>query len=95
MGKYQIAPATQFKKDLKKYLNRNEEKQAISEVIDLLAANGNKTIPSKMKPHKLSGKYNGYWECHIKPDLLLIWLQTELPVPKIYLTRVGAHAELF
>lgn len=27
---------------------------------------------SVVKPHILSGKYAGIWECHIKPDWLLL-----------------------
>ncbi|MDO4426646.1 MAG: type II toxin-antitoxin system YafQ family toxin [Moraxella sp.] len=25
------------------------------------------------RPHLLSGNYSGFWECHIKPDWLLIY----------------------
>jgi len=30
------------------------------------------TLPAKNKPHKLTGNYNGFKECHIQPDWLLI-----------------------
>lgn len=48
-----------------------------------------------MKPHKLTGNYSGYFECHIEPDLLIIWLQYDEERKEIYLVRLGSHAELF
>lgn len=30
------------------------------------------TLPVEYRPHKLSGKYAGYWECHLQPDWLMI-----------------------
>ncbi len=47
-----------------------------------------------MKPHKLRGVYKNDWECHIKPDLLIIWFQIEKP-KTITLIRIGTHSELF
>lgn len=52
------------------------------------------TVPAKNKPHKLTGNYKGFKECHIQPDWLLIWFQND--VDKIIeLTRTGTHADLF
>lgn len=65
------------------------------EVIDILREKGVKGIPKEMKLHKLKGKYYNDWECHIKPDLLIIWFQI-ITVPKtIKLIRVGSHSDLF
>lgn len=45
------------------------------------------------KPHLLAGEYNGFMECHVENDLLLIWLdETE---NLIKLVRLGTHSELF
>ena len=41
------------------------------EVIELLAQD--KPLPKKNYAHKLKGQYIGVWECHIKPDWLLMW----------------------
>ncbi|PCI06259.1 MAG: hypothetical protein COB81_01305 [Flavobacteriaceae bacterium] len=41
-------------------------------VITTLQQFGIDGIPLAMKPHKLKGKYINNWECHIKPDLLII-----------------------
>jgi mRNA interferase YafQ len=66
----------------------------IQKTIALLAEKGIEAIPEKMNPHKLVGNYSGTWECHIFPDLLLIWEQTENP-KEIYLILLGSHSELF
>lgn len=42
-------------------------------VIVLLMETG--VLPVKYKPHKLNGNHKGQWECHIKPDWLLVWEQ--------------------
>lgn len=31
-------------------------------------------VPREYKPHVLAGEYDGYMECHVENDLLLIWL---------------------
>ena len=60
----------------------------------LLAKNGYVEIPQKMLPHKLIGNYKGSFECHILPDLLLIWDEFEAE-KEIILLRVGSHSDLF
>ena len=45
-----------------------------------------------LKPHKLSGNYKGYWECHVKPDLLMIWDENE-QINLLKLARAGTHAD--
>ena len=66
----------------------------LKSLIETLAEEGHKGLDRKHKPHKLSGKFNGYWECHVKPDLLLIWEQTET-LKLIELVRTGTHSDLF
>jgi len=51
-------------------------------------------LPPKYKPHILSGNYSGHWECHIKPDWLLIWLQDDNS-KTITFVRTGTHSDLF
>jgi len=92
---YEFIFTTQFKRDFRKLQKGDftEVKLAV-EVLDLLRENGVKAIPSQMKPHKLKCKYKGDWECHIKPDLLIIWFQIEAP-KTIKLIRIGSHSDLF
>lgn len=95
MSKYQVFPSTRFKKDYKKFLKQKKKAAAIQQVIVLLAENGHKGLPERMKAHTLIGNYKATWECHIFPDLLLIWEQEETPSREILLLRLGSHSELF
>jgi mRNA interferase YafQ len=95
MSRYSIVPSGKFRKDIKKYLKKPRERQAIYDTVNILAENGYLDIPENMRPHRLSGNYKEYWECHVLPDLLIIWEQTESPANEIYLVRVGTHSELF
>lgn len=49
--------------------------------------------PSKYRDHALIGDWSGYRECHLKPDLLLIYKKVEQSV--LQLARLGSHSELF
>ena len=66
---YVLIPTTRFKKDLKKYKGDLED---IRMVLKILEAKGVEGIPQKMKPHLLKGNYKNNWECHIRPDRLII-----------------------
>ena len=92
---YTLLQTGQFKKDLKNVLKRNRVDFDITfEVLEILKTKGVKGLPVKMKAHKLSVNFNKNWECHIKPDLLIIWIQFESP-KTIKLIRLGSHSDLF
>ena len=65
--------------DIKKAISYNM--QLIVEAIHLLEATG--SLPAKYRPHKLSGKLQGIWECHIEPDWLMTWNQNDIPSEQI------------
>lgn len=88
---YKLLYTTKFKKDLKK---QRQNFELIGLVLKLLQQKGVLGIPQSMKPHKLKGNYKNCWECHIKPDLLIIWIQIESP-EEIRLIRIGCHSDLF
>jgi len=73
-------------------VKRNLNPDDLGEVLELLENKGK--LPRRFKSHTLSGKYKGFWECHIKPDWLLIWRQNDL-TKVIELTRTGTHSDLF
>jgi len=92
---FNIDASNKFLKDLRLLKKRSvKDLAALKEIISLLAENGHRAIPPKHVPHKLSGKYKGYWECHVKPDLLLIWEEKET-LRLIELVRTGTHSDLF
>ena len=85
---------TQFERDYKREKKSNSGKGltlVLEEVLNLLAVD--KRMPVKLKDHPLRGEYFGTRECHIKPDLLLIYEKREKSV--LVLIRLGSHSELF
>ena len=92
---YEIIPTNKFKKDLKRIKKRSPDGfQLLSDFLIILQNKGAKGIPTKMRPHKLKGHYTDNWECHLKPDLLVIWIQREKE-KTIHLVRIGSHSDLF
>jgi mRNA interferase YafQ len=91
---YLLIPTTRFKKDLKKLKSNPKDFALVSSLLKLLQEQGVQGIPEGMKPHRLKGNYADNWECHIKPDLLIIWIQFENP-RTIKLVRLGSHSQLF
>ena len=51
-------------------------------------------LESKYKDHKLIGKYAGFRECHIKPDLLLIYKKENNALILVCIA-IGSHSDLF
>lgn len=64
----------------------------LRKVITILANTGK--LPAEYKPHILSGERNGDWECHIKPDWLLVWRQNDKELTLLML-NTGTHSDLF
>ncbi len=87
---YKIFRTTSFKKDYKKL--SKSERALLKEVIIKLVNKEN--LDPKYKDHKLIGNYLGCRECHIKPDLLLIYRYND-DILELALIRVGSHSELF
>ncbi|MBO4576551.1 MAG: type II toxin-antitoxin system YafQ family toxin [Neisseriaceae bacterium] len=80
----------QFKRDLRKnYLALLTPEWA--EVLHCLSTM--QELPPKYLDHPLKGHYVGFRECHIKPDLLLIY--DNQPNDFVQLVRIGSHSELF
>ncbi|MFA6050893.1 MAG: type II toxin-antitoxin system YafQ family toxin [Candidatus Paceibacterota bacterium] len=91
---HQIKPSRSFRKSYKRIVNSGRPGfiKATKEVVDELACG--KILDIKYKDHALNGEYAGYRECHIKPDLLLIY-KLEKGVDTLFLTELGSHSEIF
>ena len=90
---YEIQFSSTYKKSIKRV--RKGGKISMSEVdlvINTLASG--KPLSVKHRDHKLSGEFSMYRECHIKPDLLLIY-QIKNDILVLVLINIGSHSELF
>ncbi len=90
--KYEIKPSSQFKKDVKLAQKRGYNLKLLTAVIEKLARGD--TLEAKYKDHQLSGNFGYYRECNIQPDWLLIY-EIEDNQLILYLSRTGAHSDLF
>jgi mRNA interferase YafQ len=52
------------------------------------------TLEARYKDHELKGEWKGYRECHIRPDVLLVY-QIQDDVLILLLVDIGSHAQLF
>jgi mRNA interferase YafQ len=87
---YSIFRTSSFKKQYKK-LTINE-RELLKEVIILLAQKS--VLDEKYKDHKLTGNFKDLRECHVKPDLLLIYKIND-DILELALVQVGNHNSLF
>lgn len=87
-----IVWTTQFKKDYKIAFKRHLDIDLLDDIIRSLSCG--EALPEKNKDHALSGNWEGYRECHILPDWLLIY-RTEKDLLILTLTRTGTHSDLF
>lgn len=82
-----------FKKDYKRVKatpkHRNIDDKL--EVVLLHLATDN-PLPKKNCDHPLSGEWKDYRDCHVKPDLVLIYRKPDHQ--SIQLVRLGSHSEL-
>ena len=85
-------PTTQFKKDMKRYKHKIKILQELNEILDVLIQR--KPLQKKQTDHPLGGNWKGSRECHVNPDILLIYRVDEKQC-KLFLERFGSHSELF
>lgn len=61
---FEIITSTRFLKDLKLLKKRStKDLFLLQSLIGVLVEKGHLGLDKKHKAHKLSGNYNGYWEC--------------------------------
>lgn len=83
---------TLFKKDFKRIKKRGYDISRLEKTVELLA--NEVPLPEQFKDHNLSGNYNGFRECHIAPDWLLIY-QVNNNELVLVLSRTSSHSDLF
>lgn len=88
-----IDPTGRFKRDLKREL-KGRYRQVIADELDdlitLLAADG--SLAAHFRDHALTGDWKDHRDCHVRPDLVLIYRKPDPDT--LELVRLGSHAEL-
>lgn len=92
MAKYSLKLTKRYLRDLKLARKRGMDESLLNEIIGKLLEG--EPLPEKNHDHQLHDDYEGYRECHITSDWLLIYIKdTEIKI--ISLSRTGTHSDLF
>jgi mRNA interferase YafQ len=90
-----IERSSAFRRDYKRAKatprHSKEIDSLLSTVLELLLAD--QVLPTNYRDHGLIGTWSGYRECHVRPDLLLIYRKPDAMT--LRLARLGSHSELF
>ncbi len=88
-----IEYSNRFRRDLKRELKGQHRKALeadLSALVDLLASDA--PLPPRYQDHGLSGDWISYRDCHLKPDLVLIYRKIDSEI--LRLARIGSHADV-
>ena len=84
---------TQFKRDFKREAKGRYRDVLSREFIAVVTALANdEPLPDRCRDHALIGEWNDHRDCHIRPDLILIYRKPD--AERLQLVRIGSHAEL-
>jgi mRNA interferase YafQ len=89
----EIRYTTRFKRDYKREKSGRHGSvidAALMEVVELLAAD--RPLPPANVDHLLFGEWADHRDCHIKPDLILIYRKPD--DDHLDLVRLGSHSQL-
>ncbi|WP_154503714.1 type II toxin-antitoxin system YafQ family toxin [Helicobacter pylori] len=79
-----------YKKDFKKLIKNGFDDSVLNAVI--LTLRKKEPLDPQFQDHALRGKWKPFRECHIKPNILLVYLVKD---DELILVRLGSHSELF
>ena len=88
-----IERTSQFKRDYKREVKGVHRQTLQGDFLALVTRlAGDKPLAEKHRDHPLGGEWKDHRDCHIKPDLVLIYRKLEQNV--LQLVRLGSHSEL-
>ena len=83
-----------FKRDYKRETKGQHRATLDSELLPVFKALAtDQPLAPRYRDHDLTGDWIGYRECHIKPNLLLVYRKVGADL--LILARLGSHSELF
>ena len=88
----EVKRSSQFKKDFKRF---RHDSSVLSEFVTVLTyLKDDVELPEKYCDHALHNNWEGFRDCHIRPDVVLIYQKYGDVVKFLKLERVGSHSEL-
>lgn len=86
-----IAWTSVFKRDFKREKKTDGQLESLLNTILQVLADDS-TLAEKYRDHALTGNWKGHRDCHVKPDLVLIYQKPDAET--LLLVRLGSHSEL-
>ena len=88
-----IERTSQFKRDYRRELKGRHRTSLDAVLVPVLVVSANdQPLESRYHDHALSGEWKEFRDCHLKPDLVLIYQKQA--TDKLRLVRLGSHSEL-
>jgi mRNA interferase YafQ len=88
-----IERTSAFKRDYKREAKGRHWAILETEFIAVVAVLANdRPLEERYRDHMLAGEWKDHRECHVKPDLLLIYRKPDADT--LQLVRLGSHSEL-
>jgi len=87
-----INRTSRFKKEYRQMMKREYDAKLFAFIVGEIV-NG-RPLAEKYNDHALKGNFDGFRECHIQPDWLLIYI-VENDILTLTLTRTGTHEDVF
>ncbi len=88
-----IERTNQFKRDYKRELKGQHRATLADDFTAVLTALADDhPLIEKHRDHPLTGEWKDHRDCHIKPDLILIYRKPDADM--LQLVRLGSHSEL-
>ena len=86
----ELVRTTQFKRDYQRRILTVKAQVALTDVLTRLLAGS--PFEPRHRDHALQGSFSGIRDCHVLPDLLLLY---EIKGTLVILRRLGTHSDLF
>jgi mRNA interferase YafQ len=88
-----IEPTGQFKRDYKREA-KGQHRATLDADLELVlqALANDEPLEPRHRDHALTGDWKDCRDCHIKPDLVLIYRKPDAEI--LQLVRLGSHSEL-
>ena len=88
-----IERTSRFKRDYRREAKGRHRTSLDAALVPLLVALADdRPLEPKHHDHALSGDWKDHRDCHVKPDLVLIYLKPDTNT--LRLVRLGSHSEL-
>ncbi len=88
-----IERTTQFRRDYKREMKGRHRATLDDDFVGIVTAlASDQSLSDRRRDHALTGDWSDHRDCHVKPDLVLIYRKPD--EHRIQLVRLGSHSEL-